>query len=166
MASLGLAGSVSAFGIEALRHDLVAATLGDGAAALADWEDIAWEYGYSYATTSPGSLLVDLARDLAVAREQLDRLRADSERQAMQRVIARLSVFLAQTLANLGDARASLRWWRVAKRTGEVCGDQDIRMWVRGREVITALYEHRPLPTVIDVAEQAIGQSARAGMGT
>jgi hypothetical protein len=115
-ATAGTSGALSMADIETLRHGLVS-TMGGAAGDLADWEAVAWEYGRTCVATPPSILLGDLATDLFAARERLDRL-DDSDvpmRSGMQRVIALLSVFMAHTLASLGNAGTSYRWWRVAR---------------------------------------------------
>lgn len=84
----------------------------------------------------------------------------------MERVIAVLEAFLAQTLGNLGNIQAGRRWWRTARATADASRDPEIRMWVRGREVIRGLYERWPLPVVLERADEAMALGTVPGMGT
>ena len=81
-------------------------------------------------------------------------------------LIAQLGVFLAQTMGNLGNARASHRWWRFARQAADASGDAYVRVWVRGREVIRSLYEHRPLESILDLADEAAAITDTPGIGT
>jgi hypothetical protein len=161
LAALG----TSMAGLETLRHDLLAAVGGD-AADLAEWEAIAWEYGSAYTTTPPADLLRQLATDLLVAREQLGRVRSDPQRRGLQRVIAQLAAYTAQSAGNLGDPREAVRWWRAARQAADASDNADVRVWVRGREVIRGLYEHRPLDTMLALADEALAITTQPGMGT
>jgi hypothetical protein len=151
--------------IETLRHNLIATMLGDPA-DLTDWEAVTWEYGRTYASTPPPILLESLATDLFVARERLNQPTDDQTRAGMQRVIAQLSVFMAHTLAGLGNTRASYRWWRVARNSASGSLDSEVRTWVAGREVIGGLYEHRPLEELLALANNAVAIATMPGMGT
>jgi hypothetical protein len=135
-------------------------------ADLADWEAVTWDYGLTYAATPPPILLEDLTTDLFVARDRLDRLRDDRMRAGIHRVIAQLSVFMAHTLASMGNVRASYRWWRVARSSAADSADDEVRMWVLGREVIGGLYEHRPLEGLLALTDGTAAVAAPPGMGT
>ena len=163
--TLGLAGPASMAGVEALRHELVA-SLCDESTDLDDWEAVAWEYGCTYAAAPPRVLFEDLATDLLVAHDQLGRLRDDHERRGMQRVVAHLAAFLAQTVGNLGNARAGHRWWRIARQSADASRNVEAQVWVRGREIIRGLYEHRPPETLLNLADEATAISHTPGMGT
>jgi len=162
LAALGVAAPLA--GAEDLRHDLLG-MVGGEPASLTEWEAITWDYACSYATTPPQDLFADLTADLFVARNQLPRLRHGHKRD-LQRVIAQLGVFLAQTMGNLGNTRAGYRWWRFARQTADACGDVHVRVWVRGREVIRSLYEHRPLASILELADEAAAITDTPGIGT
>jgi transcriptional regulator with XRE-family HTH domain len=151
-------------GAEALRHDLVGALGTD--VDVAEWEAIAWSYGCTYGETPPRVLLEDLQVDLLVARTQLGAVADERTKRSLQRVIALLSAFMAQTFGNLGDSRAGFRWWRTARTYADASRDTDARVWVRGREVIRGMYERRPLVPLLDIADEAGAISSTVGMGT
>ncbi|MER7273494.1 hypothetical protein ABT369_03460 [Dactylosporangium sp. NPDC000244] len=152
-------------GVEQLRHDLLAAAHGQSY-DHAEWEAIAWDYGCLYATMPPRALLADLTQDLLVANTQMRRLNDEADRRDLSRVMAQLGVFLAQTMGNLGDIHAGRRWWRFARRMADTSTDPQVRVWVRGRDIIRSLYEHQPLQQVIDLADEAASISRNPGMGT
>jgi hypothetical protein len=138
---------------------------GEGA-DLNDWEAIAWEYGRTYATTPPAALLESLVADLQVASAQLAWLRTDSAERDLRRVIAHLAAFTAQTLSNLGNTRASHRWWRAARQAADAADHPETRVWVRGREIIRGLYEHRPVADVLQLCNEAMAITTTPGTGT
>lgn len=163
IATAGLATPL--LGVEQLRHDLLAAAQGQSH-DHAEWEAIAWDYGCSYATTPPRALLADLTEDLLVASTQMRQLNNDADRRDLSRVMAQLGVFLAQTMGNLGNIHSGRRWWRFARRMADTSTDPQVRVWVRGRDIIRSLYEHQPLQQVIDLADEAVAISRTPGMGT
>jgi len=163
--SLAAMGTSSVTGLEALRHELFTATGGDSA-DLAEWEAIAWEYGSTYATTPPLDLMRQLATDLVVAREQLGRSHDDGQLRRLQRVIAQLAAYTAQTAGNLGNRREAVRWWRAARQAADASEHPEIRVWVRGREVVRGMYEHRPVDYLLSLADEALSITDRPGVGT
>src|SRR5262249_17921713 len=142
LATLGMAGSLGS--TEQLRRDLLA-VIGGERIDISEWEQIAWEYSCTYATPPPARLLDDLTQDLLVAHRQLALAGDSPTRRPLQRVVAQLAVFLAQTMGNLGNLRASRRWWRSARYAADASTDPQVRVWVRGLEVIRALYVNPPL---------------------
>lgn len=158
--------STPLLGLEQLRHHLLGSIL-DQSHELDEWQAIAWDYSCSYATTPPATLLEDLTTDLLVATIQLRHLTSDDpQRRDLSRVLAQLGVFIAQTMGNLGNLHAAYRWWRFARRMADASTDSEVRVWVRGRQVIRSLYERRPLHTVVELADEAANISPTAGMGT
>jgi hypothetical protein len=69
-------------------------------------------------------------------------------------------------MGNLGDLRASRRWWRSARYAADASTDPQVRVWVRGREVIRALYENQPLHHALALADEAAAITPTPGMGT
>jgi transcriptional regulator with XRE-family HTH domain len=154
-----------AVALEALRHDL-AGMLANGA-DISEWEAIAWTYGSTYGSTPPAVLLETLRVDLQVACAKVASLPDESSAQrSMQRVVALLAAFMAQTLGNLGDDQAALRWWRTARTYADASQEPQARVWVRGREVIRGMYERRPLTSLLAIAEEADLISDQVGIGT
>lgn len=150
---------VTAWGLpaaaESFRHDVTQAVAGFSHVDLAEWERIAAEYGSTYVTTSPAELLEDLAVDLTIAQNHLGRLRREPDQRTMRRVVAQLTGLVAHTLSDLGNARASLRWWRTAGQAADASGDAAVRTWIRGREIIHGLYDRRPAQALLDLADLA-----------
>jgi hypothetical protein len=164
LAGLGIGGT--SVGLEALRHNLIEATREHDSASLAEWEAVAWDYAHTFSTVPPADLLDDLGTDLAIAQAQYSRLTDQPPQRALLRVIALLEAFVAQTLGNLGNAGAARRWWRTARSTADRSRDPEARTWIRGREIIHGLHERWPLPTVLGLADEAVGLKAPPCMGT
>jgi hypothetical protein len=119
-------------------------------------------------TTGPAELLEDLSIDLTIAERHLGRLRRTADQHAMCRVIAQLTGLVAHTLSDLGNPRASVRWWRTASQAADASDDPTVRTWVRGREIIHGIYDHRPAQSLLDLADRAssITISPFAGLAT
>ncbi|MBN1174078.1 MAG: hypothetical protein JXA67_18035, partial [Micromonosporaceae bacterium] len=166
LAALGSMGWADPAAAESLRHRLARSATDSDQVDLAEWEQIAWDYGTSTATTAPRDLLEDLTVDLALAQEHLGRLHTEADRHTMHRVMAQLCGFLAQATSDLGNPRISLRWWRTAKRLADASTEPSVRVWVRGREIIHGLYDHRPLTELLDAAEETMAITAVPGMGS
>jgi hypothetical protein len=159
-AVIGAASPVA--GAEVLRHALVAA-LGTTAR---DWEEIAWQYARECLTTAPRTLMADLETDLLVAGTQLRKANDEATRRTLHRAIGLLAAFTAYTAGNLGDLRGSVRWWRTAREYADASRDAETQVRVRGREIVQGMYERRPLPTLLDLAEEAKSITTSAGIGT
>jgi len=65
-----------------------------------------------------------------------------------------LSAFTAQTIANLGYLREARRWWRTARRAADESEDRYTVIWIRGREIVRAGYEHRPLTSILQLIDE------------
>jgi transcriptional regulator with XRE-family HTH domain len=154
MAGLGMA--APGLVLEAVRHGLTGSLAEERAAVAVDeWQEIVAEYGYSYLSSPPGQLIEGLAVDMlgiqyAIGQQQDSRALRD-----LRRVGAFLAVFMAMTVANVGELRHAQRWWRSARRVADESGDLHTILWVRGREVVRAMYEERPTARVIQLAEEA-----------
>lgn len=151
-------------GAEAVRHDLLSALDGQSV-DMDEWDEIAWNYGCTYADTPPATLLDGLREDLLIARMQLDRLPTEEARRPLQQVVARLALFMAQTLGNLGDLRSSQRWWRTARRYADRSASDDVRVWVLGRAVIRGIYERRAPAALLSLADEGTAVSASPTAG-
>lgn len=163
-----LAGSgllLPAVALELTRHDVQRFIANDhGMADVSEWQEISWDYGLSYMNTPPAELLRSLQVDLLAIGDALQRQRSEGAKRDLHKVSALLAAFTAQTVANLGDIRSSRRWWRTAKKAATESGDLRAQLWIRGREIMRALYEDRPINTILDlIAEaEAIGAGAPA----
>jgi hypothetical protein len=143
--------------LEAVRHEMNLSLAERHAATDADeWQEIALEYGENYLSTPPIELLDSLLVDLVGLRSAMRRYVNDEVMQReLRRVGALLAAFIAQTIANLGSVREARRWWRTARRAADESGDTYSALWIRGREIVRAGYEHRPLTVVLSLIEEA-----------
>ncbi|ORT46918.1 hypothetical protein, partial [Frankia sp. KB5] len=151
--------------MELTRHDLLSSlTAGGSGADLDEWRQVVWEYALSYGSSPPAVLLRRLDTDLSmlgtVARRQTD----DTAVRELRRIGALLAAFTAHATADVGDLPASQRWWRTAKQAADASGDLHTRLWTRGREIVRALYEQRPLPAVLDLVAEADAITAQGGV--
>jgi hypothetical protein len=138
----------------------------DTRATDSEWAAITWDYGCNYSAVPPSQLIDSLTTDLLSARLQLDDATSASGRAELQRTLAQLAVFTAQTIGNLGHPFPAYRWWRLARTMADASGDPELRVWVRGREIIRGLYDHRPLDDVLTLADEARNITTTPGMGT
>jgi transcriptional regulator with XRE-family HTH domain len=163
-------GSVSAgTALEAVRHEVNRSLSGrHDMTDVDDWREIAVEYGQTYPITAPRELLGSLMVDLHGLQAALERYPNDAAQRELRRVGAMLSAFTAQTIANLGGLRESRRWWRTARQAADDSEDRYTIIWIRGREIVRAGYEHRPLSSIlqlIDEGEARIdGKAPRAAL--
>jgi hypothetical protein len=149
--------------LEQTRHDLRRSVTGGCATAdVGEWEEIAWDYGLAFGRTPPAVLLGRLQVDVAALGDTLQRPYTDLAKRELHRVAALLAAFTALTVADLGDLHSARRWWRTARQAADVSGDIQARLWVRGQEVVSALYEQRPVPVILDLVAEAEAVSVDA----
>jgi hypothetical protein len=149
--------------LELARHDLLGTLVADRATAdVGEWQQISWEYGLRYTSTTPAELLASLRVDIPALGGTLQRHPSGTARQELHRVAAQLAVFAAHTVANLGDLPSSRRWWRTARQAADASGDLETRLWVRGREIVRALAEQRPVPVILGLVAEAEAISTKA----
>src|SRR4029077_7056009 len=71
------------------------------------------------------------------------------------RAAGQLAVMCALAWRNAGDAARASRWWRTARQVVDRSGDLEARIWMRGKEVVSGLYEERPVSVILDGAAEA-----------
>jgi transcriptional regulator with XRE-family HTH domain len=152
-AGFGAVGSITAR--EAIRHEVgLSLTDRSGTADAEEWQEIAAEYGESYPVTEPGELLKSLMADLYGVQAAIQANSNESELRELRSAGAMLSAFTAQTIANLGNLREARRWWRTARNAADESEDPYTVLWIRGREIVRAGYEHCPLPTILRLIDE------------
>ncbi|MGH3519384.1 MAG: helix-turn-helix transcriptional regulator [Haloechinothrix sp.] len=154
---LGIGALAPLAAMETIRHGLTRTLAGDAAdeVDLDEWDEIAWEYGHTFLTTPPAVLIRDLSAD-ALAVQQLIESGPERTRDRYCRVAARLAGITALTWASLSEPRQAWRWWRTARVAADASGDLDTRMWCRSGEVVNGLYERRPIPVLLKLADEAV----------
>ncbi|MDX6264470.1 MAG: hypothetical protein QOH84_6158, partial [Kribbellaceae bacterium] len=135
--------------LEAVRHEL-AGSFGPGR-EVAEWRAVATSHAHDFATTPPAERLPELTADL-----QLLRSGAAAGSAALAVPAAELAVLIALTLAELGRLRAAERWWRTARATADGSTERRIASLARSWEATSGLAEHRPLPGLLELAEDAL----------
>lgn len=142
--------------LEAVRHELSRSLTDERVTADVDeWRQIALDYGQTYLTTAPATLLQALIVDLHGVQLTIYRQPEETTRRKLLQVSALLAAFTAQTVANLGDLVEARRWWRTARRTADESTDPYTIFWIRGREVVRAGYEHRPVRAILQLVNEA-----------
>jgi len=152
-----LAAGAVAPALDVIRSGLVSSLTGQDPAEadVAEWEEVAFEYGGTYFTEHPGVLVGNLAADLADLQGALDAA-PDAQHRDLSRVSGLLSGLMAMSLVNLGQFQPARRWWRAARRAADASTDPAVRTWVRGHDAMHALYDRRPLATALTRAEEAL----------
>ncbi|MBN1173356.1 MAG: hypothetical protein JXA67_14375, partial [Micromonosporaceae bacterium] len=171
-AVLGLGVLTVALGTETTRHDLAAAfadasdeqTVPGG--DCDEWHEIVREYGYRYLVASPADLLGDLNTDLRTIQAAVHATSDDPARRRLCGAAARLAVFQAMVLGDLGDLYQGRRWWRTAVTLSDRCEERSTMMWVRGRQIVRAQYEQVPVAAVLDLVERAEPIAATAPLAS
>ncbi|WP_026402710.1 helix-turn-helix domain-containing protein [Actinomadura rifamycini] len=160
LACLGLLGvdaGVADEPLEPIRQALADAIPGGPRDRLiADWEEVAFEYGHAFLTAPPGALLPDLAHDLVRLQRIVRAVDDAGARRGLCAPAGKLAALVAMTVATLGHARQARDWWKTARHTADASADRNLRVWVRGYESMSALYAGRPLAPVLRLADEAI----------
>jgi tetratricopeptide (TPR) repeat protein len=152
----GLGATAPGMSLESMRHGLNRALAErDSVADVDEWHEIALEYGHMYPITAPSELLKSLVTDFYGLQAAIERYPNDGTQRKLRQVGAMLSAFTAQTVANLGYLREARRWWRTARRAADESDDRYTMLWIRGREIVRAGYEHRPLTAILQLIDEA-----------
>lgn len=143
--------------LEAVRHELHRSLADNGVTTDVDeWQEIARGYGQTYLTAAPATLLKTLLVDLGGVQLTAQRHADDetTQRQLLQ-AGALLAAFTAHTAANLGELIEAHRWWRTARLAADRSADPYTIVWVRGREIVHAGYEQRPVHAILQLVSEA-----------
>jgi transcriptional regulator with XRE-family HTH domain len=122
-----------------------------------DWGEAVVIYGHDYMTSGAGEIQKRLAADLVVLQQQLDT-------PCLWAVVAKLATLYGKTFPGNDGAKA-LSWYRHAATFADRSGDQETRIWVRGRAAIALGYEGACLDAADLLAEQAIALGERPSLG-
>jgi hypothetical protein len=141
--------------LELIRQGLTAVTEERAEATISEWEAVITQCGLDYFTTSPTELLESLMIDAVAIQQAILHESAEDDRRALHRIAAVLAAYVALTVGNLGQVSQAGRWWRTARMLADRSGDVPIRAWIRGQEVVRALYEKRPPERVLRLAAEA-----------
>ncbi|MER7133081.1 hypothetical protein [Streptosporangium saharense] len=155
-------------GLEQLRTIVDRRT---GVSVLAEWEEIAWEYGLQMAGRPPSMVIHDLSLDVLAFQQAMDR--APSHEAGQWRFLnARFTFLMADTLGSAGRSRESRHWWASARRAAEQTGNRHTMALAHASEAVQGLYEDRPLAlvlsrvnTVLDLMEGRPCQAMARALG-
>ncbi|WP_350274011.1 helix-turn-helix transcriptional regulator [Kribbella sp. HUAS MG21] len=75
---------------------------------------------------------------------------------------AELSILIAETLTRLGDRSTARRWWWAARVAADSAGRG---AEVRAREALCGLTERRPLPELLELADEAVALARQTPAG-
>jgi transcriptional regulator with XRE-family HTH domain len=122
--------------LEAAWQELVAAIgVADPADVLGDFRSV-----------PPAALLPELVA-------QLQWLQARDEDAVLR---SQLSILIAETLTTGGESRSARRWWWAARAAADTADESSLAALARAREVMSGLVESRPLPQLLELADEAI----------
>ena len=142
--------------LEAVRHELNGSITENRVTADVDeWQEIVRDYGQTYLTTAPVTLLQALIVDLHGVQLALQRHPDEMIQRKLLQTRALLAAFTALTVSNMGDLIEARRWWRTARLAADEAADPYTMLWVRGREVVRAGYELRPAPAILQLVNES-----------
>lgn len=128
-----------------------------GGPSVDAWEAKLTTYGTEYMSLGAADIQRRVSAELVTVQQQLDNPRLWS-------VAARLMTLYAKTFPGSDGAKA-VHWYRMAARAADESGDDDARVWVRGRAAIALGYEGAALGVADVLADQAIAISDRPSLG-
>jgi transcriptional regulator with XRE-family HTH domain len=134
-----------------------AAALDGSYPSVEDWDHTVATYGRDYLTEGAGEIQQRLTTDLVVLQQQLGT-------PGLWAVGAKLATLYGKTSPG-SDGATALRWYRHAATFADRSGDQDTRVWVRGRAAMALGYEGACLDAAEGLAEQAIALGERPCIG-
>ncbi|MFE5542735.1 helix-turn-helix domain-containing protein [Streptomyces sp. NPDC056534] len=134
-----------------------ASRLGGLAPDADDWEGKLASYGTQYMSMGAADIQRRLSGELVVIQQQLDDPRLWS-------VAARLMTLYAKTFPG-SDGSKAVNWYLMAAQAADRSGDQETRVWVRGRASIALGYEGASLDVANMFADQALAISAKPSLG-
>ncbi|MBT2467351.1 helix-turn-helix transcriptional regulator [Streptomyces sp. ISL-66] len=128
-----------------------------GGPSVDAWEAKLTTYGTEYMSLGAADIQRRISGELVVVQQQLDTPRLWS-------VASRLMTLYAKTFPG-SDGSKAVHWYRMAARAADESGDDDARVWVRGRAAIALGYEGASLGVADVLADQALAISERPSLG-
>ncbi|MBA9002249.1 XRE family transcriptional regulator [Thermomonospora cellulosilytica] len=121
-----------------------------------EWERVVAEYDHLVSVRPVGSLINDMATDVAAVGRILDRPLPPAVSAGMLRVSAGLSGLLAAQFEDVGQRQAARMTWSMARRAADASGDRALRVWVRSKEASMARWSDRPPAVAAELADEAV----------
>lgn len=128
-----------------------------GGPALDDWEEKLAAYGTEYMSLGAADIQRRISGELVVVQQQLDNPRLWS-------VASRLMTLYAKTFPG-SDGSKAVTWYRMAAQAADESGDEQARVWVRGRAAIALGYEGASLGVADVLGDQAMAISDKPSLG-
>ncbi|TDD92126.1 XRE family transcriptional regulator [Actinomadura rubrisoli] len=122
---------------------------------VAGWERLVTDYDHQLHTTPAGGLISDLTSDIVAMSEVFKRRLPPLQHAELLRVSAALSGLLAIEFCDSGDQRAARITWGIAIRAADTSGDQQMRVWTRGRAAQDAFFAGSSPVAVANLANEA-----------
>jgi transcriptional regulator with XRE-family HTH domain len=119
------------------------------------WQDRVRALGQSYMSEGAAALQPRIAGDLVILQGQLGR-------PALWGVASRYLTTFGKTTPG---AREATRWYGLAAVAADRSGDDETRVWVRGRSALALAYEGAGLATAARLADEALAISGRPTLG-
>lgn len=114
------------------------------------------DYSRDFYTMPPAELIRDLTGDFIVIARLIEDAPSDIYRADLAAIGGQLAVFMAMSLASLGQYRTARRWWHTAKDLADQSGDTTACVWVRDWEVVNGTYEGRPAHELLELADATL----------
>ncbi|MFJ7127788.1 helix-turn-helix domain-containing protein [Streptomyces sp. NPDC098101] len=143
-----------------VASDLLAAGFGarlHGGPTIDGWEEKLATYGTEYMSLGAADIQRRVSGELVIVQQQLEHPRLWS-------VGARLMTLYAKTFPGSDGSRA-VNWYRLAAEAADRSGDDQARVWVRGRAAIALGYEGAALGMADLFADQAMEISDKPSLG-
>ncbi|WP_240138037.1 helix-turn-helix domain-containing protein [Streptomyces sp. MUM 178J] len=128
-----------------------------GGPSADDWEGKLATYGTEYMSLGAADIQRRVSGELVVVQQQLDTPQLWS-------VASRLMTLYAKTFPG-SDGSKAVNWYRMAAKAADESGDDDARVWVRGRAAIALGYEGASLGVADALADQAMAISDKPSLG-
>ncbi|MFI1308041.1 helix-turn-helix domain-containing protein [Streptomyces sioyaensis] len=128
-----------------------------GGPSVDGWESKLATYGAEYMSLGAADIQRRVSGELVVVQQQLENPRLWS-------VASRLMTLYAKTFPG-SDGTKAVNWYRLAAEAADESGDDQARVWVRGRAAIALGYEGASLGVADVLADQAMAISRKPSLG-
>lgn len=128
-----------------------------GGPSVESWEAKLATYGTDYMSMGAADIQRRVTGELVAVQQQLDNPRLWS-------VASRLMTLYAKTFPG-SDGSKAVTWYQMAARAADESGDEQARVWTRGRAAIALGYEGAALGVADVLADQALAISDKPSLG-
>jgi transcriptional regulator with XRE-family HTH domain len=149
--------SIAPIVVSDLIHVGFSARLNGHGPDVDEWQETLIGYGRDYMSFGAAEIQKRLTVDLLVIQQQLDS-------PELWNVSAKLATLFGKTYPG-SDGSKAVGWYRTAATAADRSGDDDARVWVRGRAAIALGYEGASPDIAQAFARQALAISPRPSLG-